>query len=131
MEEFVHWATLAYELGQADLNIELAILTGGGGGEMDGSPFTITLTNVRDDGYRDHMLLTLTDQDEGRVIPWMTEFMGYPPFCKYSHDPPIHKDVTVTYEWDCRDPEGRFNDIESGRKVKSAVSIGTNATNIL
>ena len=122
MAEFIHWATLAYELAQVpDLNIDYAIP--GGGGIMDGSSFTITPTNVRDDGFRDYMLLSLTDQDEKRVIPRMTEFMGYPPFCRYSYDPPIHKNVTVTYEWDCRDPEGRFNDIKSGKKVKNACDL--------
>lgn len=122
MPEFIHWATLAYELGQVpDLDIDLAMP--GGGGRMAGSPFTITLTNVRDDGFRDHMLLSLTDQDEAQIIPHMTAFMGYSPFCKYSYDPPVHKDVTVTYEWDCRDPEGRFRDIESGKEVKSACNL--------
>lgn len=118
MENTVFWAELQSELSAAGLKVVVDIPKPESPwfGKIDGKSFTMTISPKSDeDGFRDLMIVSLYGQDEGKVIPLLSGFMGYEPFCKYLHKK--NSTASVTYEWDRKDPNARLKNREESVDV--------------
>lgn len=122
----IYWAELQSQLSGAGLNVVLGVpqFKGPWGGEIDGKPFTMTISPKSEkDGLRDFMLISLFGQDEKKVIPLLTKFMEYEPFCHYKdkrlEDPRMKS--SATYEWDKNDPDGRMKELQKESAIYDLV----------
>jgi len=118
MENTVFWAELQSELSGAGLKVNLGIPKPESPwfGKIDDKIFTMTITpKSNEDGLRDLMIISLYGQDEEKVIPLLSKFMGYEPFCKYLHKK--NSTASATYEWDRKDPNARLKEREENADV--------------
>jgi len=118
METMVYWAGLQSELKGAGLDVVVDIPNPKypWTGKIDGKIFTMTIVPKSDeDGFRDLMIISLYGQDESKVIPLLSGFMGYEPFCKYLHKK--NSTASATYEWDRKDPNARLKNREKSPDV--------------
>lgn len=118
MENTVFWAELQSELSGAGLNVVVDIPRPESPwfGKIDDKTFTMTIApKSNEDGLRDLMIISLYDQDEEKVIPLLSKFMGYEPFCKYLHKE--NSTASATYEWDRKDPNARLKNREESVNV--------------
>lgn len=118
MENTVFWAELQSELSGSGLKVVVDIpdprypWTG----KINGKTFTMTIApKSNEDGFRDLMIISLYGQDEKKVIPLLSKFMGYEPFCKYLHK--VNSTASATYEWDRKDPNARLKNREENVDV--------------
>lgn len=113
MGDTVYWAELQGALSDVGLNVALDVPIPNGPwvGQIDGRPFTMTVTPKSDeDGLRDFMIVSLFRQEEEKVIPLLSQFMGYQSFCRYLHRK--NAEASATYEWDRKEPAARFKELE-------------------
>lgn len=115
--EKVYWADLQSALEGTGLDVSLGMPTIGHLwlGIMNGKQFCMTIRPKGEDGFRDFMIISLFGQEEEKVIPLISKFMGYKPFCKYRHK--MNSEATATYEWDNKDPAGRLEDLKEDSDV--------------
>lgn len=114
----VYWAELQAELSGAGLNVAVGIPKPGYPwfGKIDDKPFTMTIVPKSDkDGFRDYMICSLYGQDDAKVVPALSKFMGYAPFCRYKHK--VNSQASATYEWGARDPAGRLEELTKDSDV--------------
>jgi len=118
MEATVYWAGLQSELSGAGLSVVVDIpdprypWTG----KIDDKTFIMTIAPKSDeDRFRDLMIVSLYGQDESKVIPLLSGFMGYEPFCRYLHKK--NSTASATYEWDRKDPNARLKNREESTDV--------------
>lgn len=108
----VYWAEMQSKLSGVGLDIVVDIPAPGSlwHGTINDKPFTMTITpECNENGLREFLVISLYGQEEDKVIPLLTEFMGYKPFCKYLNK--TNSKATATYEWDIKNPEERFGQI--------------------
>lgn len=118
MENTVYWAELQSELSRAGLNVVVDIPRPEYPwfGKIDGKTFTMTIApKSNKDGLRDLMIVSLYGQEEEKVIPLLSNFMGYEPFCKYLHKK--NSTASATYEWDKKDPSSSFKKLEENSDI--------------
>jgi hypothetical protein len=77
---------------------------GCGGITAAGTKFVITW-------IRDIFLLVSMTKEETELIDAFAKVVGYRPFCCY-----IEKPGVITFEWDKKDPEGRFASLKKEGK---------------
>jgi len=104
----VYWAELQNELSEAGLNVVVGLPDKVWGGKIDDKPFTMSIPSKKRGG-RDWMIISLYGQNEETVVPLLSKFMGYEPFCKYLNKK--NDQATAIYEWDRKDPEDRFTEL--------------------
>lgn len=118
MENTVFWAELQSELSAAGLKVVLGIPRPESPwfGKIDDKTFAMTIApKNNEDGLRDLMIISLYGQDEEKVIPLLSKFMGYKPFCRYLHKE--NSTASATYEWDKKDPNARLKNREKNVNV--------------
>lgn len=118
MESRVYWADLQNELSGAGLKVNVGISQPGYPwfGKIDDKTFTMTIAPKSDeDGFRDLMIISLYGQDEKKIIPLLSKFMGYEPFCKYLSK--VNSTASATYEWDKNDPNSRWKELEKNPNI--------------
>jgi len=118
IEEKVYWAELQSTLSGTGLNISVGLPKPGYPwfGEIDGKPFGMTISpKNKKDGMRDFVIMSLYGQDETKIIPLLSSFMGYEPFCKYLHKK--NASASATYEWDKNAPEDRVKELKEDADV--------------
>ncbi len=118
MEDKVYWAELQSALSSVGLNVKVGIPNPRYPwfGKIDAKPFTMTISpKSEEDGFRDFMIISLYGQKEEKIIPPLSKFMGYEPFCKYLHKE--NPKASATYEWDRKDPKARL------KKLKEDVDV--------
>ncbi|MFA6146125.1 MAG: hypothetical protein WC697_02195 [Patescibacteria group bacterium] len=117
MERKVLWAELQSELSDVGLNILVGLPEEGNSwqGEIDGKPFLMTISPKNEkDGFRDFMIISLPLQEDEKIVPFLSKFMGYKPFCKY-----LRKGIEsfITYEWDKKSPNDRLKELREDTDV--------------
>lgn len=118
MGDTVYWVELQSALSDVGLNVALDLPIPGGHwvGQMDEKPFAMTVTPKSDeDGLRDFMIVSLFGQEEEKVIPLLSKFMGYDPFCRYLNQK--IEGASATYEWDKKEPATQFGELEKDADV--------------
>lgn len=118
MANMVYWAELQSELSDAGLNVVVDIPDSGSAwfGKIDGKTFVMTVSPKSDkDGLREFMIVSLYGQDEKKLIPLFSKFMGYEPFCKYLHK--INSKASCTYEWDRKDSKNKLQEVKEDTDV--------------
>lgn len=113
----VYWAELQNQLCGVGLNIivEPPAPNHPWYGRIDEKPFTMSLAPKGDDGAWEMMMLSLYGQEEGKIIPLLSKFMAFEPFCRYLHKQ--NPQATRTYEWDKKDPLARFKEVQADSDV--------------
>jgi len=117
----VYWAELQNEL--SDVGLEVVVNDsprGAWSGKINGNPFTMSIPPKRS-GYRDLLIVSLFGQNEEEVVPLLTKFMGYEPFCNYKHR--LNNQATATYEWDRVNPQARFDRLSEDKNVYAIVKL--------
>lgn len=118
MGETVYWAELQSALSGVGLSVVVDMPRPGYPwlGKIDDRPFTMTIPPKNDeDGFRDFLVVSLYGQEEEKVIPFLSKFMNYEPFCKYKHRK--NSEASATYEWDRKDPTARLKELEKDQHV--------------
>ena len=107
----VYWARLQAALTAAGLWVDVSLPEQGylWNGSMEDMPFSLAISMLSEEEMRDRAAVTLWGQDEEDVIPKLSVFMGYKPFCSYQ-DRQMPSE-TVTFEWSRRDSDNRFAEI--------------------
>jgi hypothetical protein len=116
--EKVYLVELQTELSEMGLNIVVDIPKPGYPwfGKLDDKPFIMTISpKSREDGIRDFMVISFCGQEEDKVVPLLTKFMSYEPFCKYLYKE--NPKVTITYEWSRKDPKERFKELKGDESL--------------
>lgn len=117
--EVVYWADLQTGLSGTGLNIVVEPFPQDGlwYGNIDEKMFLIIIPPKSEkDGLRPFMIITLCGQKEEDVVPKLTQFMGYPPFCKYQNKL-LSAPATVNLEWDQKDPAKRFGELSKDENI--------------
>lgn len=78
---------------------------GCGGQTEQGTGFAITW-------IKDLFMLISLTKDEPELIEAFSKVLEYKPFCKY-----INCKNLLTYEWDKKDPEGRFLKLQKNNEI--------------
>lgn len=118
MESTVYWAELQNELRGAGLNVvvDIPIPEYPWFGKIDEKTFIMTVAPKSDeDGFRDLMIISLYGQDEEKIIPLLSKFMGYDPFCKYLNK--VNSTASATYEWNISNPKGKWEELEKNSNI--------------
>lgn len=112
--KIVYWAELQQQLSAAGLNISVSPnMSQIVNGTIDDQMFMMSIYPKDDDGFRPFMIISLFGQNEETIIPKLSEFMGYKPFCKYLSK--MLDTATATYEWGKDAPE-RIAKIEADKE---------------
>ena len=85
-------------------------------GKINNRNFSVTISSKRDkNGFRNFMIAFFFNQGEKNIVPLLSKFMGYKPFCTYLYrgDPKNF----VNYEWDKECPEERIINLRANRDV--------------
>ena len=116
----VSWAELQKGMKDSGLRVSVGIPPKGNSiwpGTIDEMKFIMTIDPLGEDGLRDNMVISLFGQDSRVVIPRLSQFMGYSPFCRYQ-DKGLDEfrgcsgwNHTGTYEWDCKNPRKRLGEL--------------------
>jgi len=118
MDGTVYWVELQSELSGVGLNVAVAIPRPGypWSGTVNDKPFTMSIPpKSKEDGIRDFMIVSLFGQEEEKVIPFLSKFMSYEPFCRYEHKK--LSGVSATYEWDRKNSNARFKELGENADV--------------
>lgn len=118
MENKVYWAELQSALSGVGLNVVVGIPRPGYPwfGKINDKPFTMTIPpKSEEDGFRNFMIISLYGQEEEKIIPFLSKFIGYEPFCEYLHKK--NAKTSSTYEWDKKDPKARLKELEEDADV--------------
>lgn len=118
MKGKVYWAELQSSLSGVGLNVTVGLPDPGSStwfGKINDKLFTMTIPPKSEDGFRDFMVISLCGQEKEKVIPLLSNFMGYQPFCRYLYRE--NKEVSATYEWDRQNPVARFKELEENTGV--------------
>lgn len=64
-----------------------------------------------------HFFMLTMSQEESALVDAFAKVLEYRPFCKYTSQ--TEGGVAITYEWDKKDPEGRFVAIQKDARKEN------------
>jgi len=86
-------------------------------GKINNRSFSVTISSKNDErsGVRNFMVAFFFGQEEKDLVPILSKFMGYKPFCTYLYrgDPKGF----INYEWDKKCPEERIINLRENSDV--------------